>query len=132
MPPLPRSCAAIIRSAFRGPAKMRKSPIATNASRTAAAPKKKSRIESTVSQSARKSGFIFLHLPGVRLVDIEGMQNDLPVCFFRHGQRTGHEAARREEKFAPPSARDAAGAGDKSRAERQPRVQRSNRDVDSG
>ena len=130
MPPVPRSCADIMRSASAGPRRMRTSPNATIARMKPAAVIRNSAMVGRSAQCPREEFLVCRHLRCHRLVHIEAMHKKCSVFVGVSRQRAGHQARQREKRVASRARRQSRRHGHEARAQRQPRIKRAPRDID--
>src|SRR4030095_618675 len=106
MPPVPTSCAAIMRSVFPGPRRTTNRPSAIITSTKPAAAIRNSGIAVRTAQRPGDDGFLRGELRRDRLLDVEAVVEELPaVVAGRHRPR--QQAGERGEDVAPPGGRGA-------------------------
>src|SRR5262249_55486187 len=127
MPPVPISCAAIMRSASLGPWRTRTSPSASMARMNASEAVR----NSVMTEHPGERRFLGDELRYHRLIDIEAVVDELsPVA--SGGHRAGQQACERGEGVVGRSRWKADRIGHEARAQRQPRIEHAPRDVHSG
>ena len=100
IPPVPRSCAAIMLSAFEGPRRMRTRPTATvNRMKPAAASRK-----SVMAERPDKHSLFLGQIGGNWLASIEAVDEERPV-FVRPGWQSSRQQTGKSAEHAPPDGR---------------------------
>src|SRR5262249_26804627 len=125
MPPVPISCAAIMRSASPGPRRMRTSPSASIATMKPSATGR----NSVIADRPRQRGFLCGELRRDRLIDVEAVVYEVsPIVSGRY--RTGHQARECGEYVAKPAGRNPDCVGREAGVQRQPPIERGPRPID--
>ena len=128
IPPVPRSCAAIMRSAFEGPPRTRTRPSATvNRMKPAAASR-----YSVMAECPHEQDLFFGQIGCDRLVDVEAVDKECAVLVNPGWQRSRQQTGQGAER-APRTARgQPQRIGDEARTQRQIWIEGTPRNVRSG
>ena len=133
MPPVPTSCAAIMRSASVGPCRMRTRPSATIASTKPAARSRKSAMRAWTSECLQQHGFLRGQLRRHRLADVEAMdEQGRRSRRSRTGSVPGSRLVIVQNAFRVGPAGQLRPIGHEARPQRQSRIERAPCDVDAG
>ena len=105
-PPVPSSCAAIMRSASPGPRRMRNKPSATITSTKPAAPKENQPCGSLTPKARARTGPPRLPAARHRLLDVEAVDNDAAIAIRADRKRARQQAGDRAERVARQARRE--------------------------
>src|SRR5262249_5594542 len=130
MPPVPTSCAAIIRSVFPGPRSTRNSPTAIIATTKPEAAIRKSYIVGP-TECPPQDGFIRGELRHDRLLDVQAMVHQ-PFAVIACGNGSREQARERGEDVSRRPGGKTHGVDDEAGTHGKTRIHHTSRDVPSG